>query len=413
MNTSNEVTGSFNYSSTELLTIVNESPHLLVDPVVELLEDYRVEYKQTNPSSNGTSCKKHEESFIEWVRSDPAKFQSVTSVYNDFKAFEKTLTKVVPVVVKNGRDLKNKNSASLHTTGFSLCNQVSAVTDWDDEQDVTLTYHSEMAAFVKAYTGAMLAFCNDHTIRRTYESQTMPVQRTAKVGPEQADDVEAEEEDPLGLSMKNPLPAVHNDFTESYASELAKALDANHDEPYISVGDDNKSVERQDTKHKESLASFGLIDQLRSAGVTGYDLRFKYRVLVVNAWRNVSDEPLKTMPLAVCDMRSVGASGELVNIKSKIMGGFLETVTATDSGASAHQWYWYPDMTKDEVLLFKTFDSENSGSRGQLHCAFQPKPYPQKAALAQAEKLTLPPRHSCETRVLCLLPRMNPGQTMP
>jgi len=54
------------------------------------------------------------------------------------------------------------------------------------------------------------------------------------------------------------------------------------------------------------MATFGLLGQLKAAGVTGEDLRTKYDIKVVNAWRNCSEQPLETMPLAMCDNRTAG-----------------------------------------------------------------------------------------------------------
>ena len=36
-----------------------------------------------------------------------------------------------------------------------------------------------------------------------------------------------------------------------------------------------------------------------------------------------------------------------------------------------HRWYYYPDMSRDEVLLIKTFDSARDGTaRRSIHSAF-------------------------------------------
>lgn len=56
-----------------------------------------------------------------------------------------------------------------------------------------------------------------------------------------------------------------------------------------------------------------------------------------------------------------------------------------------HQFFYYPFMAPDEVLMFKVYDSATDGrARYTLHTAFElPDPQPGAA-----------PRHSCEMRLL-------------
>merc|ERR1712100_853999 len=121
---------------------------------------------------------------------------------------------------------------------------------------------------------------------------------------------------------------VHNDFTCSYSESLARALEL-------------------DDPSEARMATFGLLGQLKAAGVTGADLRTKYEVKVMGAWRNCSEHPLETMPLAMCDRRTVGTD-ELVDAEANIKGGVLSTVSAMPN--DAHRWYWYPAMTNEEVF---------------------------------------------------------------
>jgi hypothetical protein len=36
----------------------------------------------------------------------------------------------------------------------------------------------------------------------------------------------------------------------------------------------------------------------------------------------------------------------------------------------AHRWYYFPDMTRDEVIVFKTHDSDPTRARRVAHTAF-------------------------------------------
>merc|ERR1712194_330392 len=124
--------------------------------------------------------------------------------------------------MKNGRILE-ASGTSLDSTGFALHDHLSKVDNWDDEKHVKAVYYPEIAQYVKRLTGAELVFCNDHSIRCTEDTVPSDVAAAAQNADAGAN------ADPLGLSMKNPIPSVHNDFTRSYATALARALEL--DEP--------------------------------------------------------------------------------------------------------------------------------------------------------------------------------------
>jgi hypothetical protein len=60
-----------------------------------------------------------------------------------------------------------------------------------------------------------------------------------------------------------------------------------------------------------------------------------------------------------------------------------------------HQWYYFSGMTRDEVLMWKGYDSAEVPARPNLHSAFDDPNTPEHAA----------ERKSIEVRVLCLLPQ--------
>jgi hypothetical protein len=79
-----------------------------------------------------------------------------------------------------------------------------------------------------------------------------------------------------------------------------------------------------------------------------------------NIWRSFSGPP-QDVPLAVCDARSV-AEDDLLSADAIFdpPGGapewsFESWVVAHNT---AHSWHWFPEMTRDEALIFKTSDSE-------------------------------------------------------
>jgi hypothetical protein len=115
--------------------------------------------------------------------------------------------------------------------------------------------------------------------------------------------------------------------------------------------------------------------------------RLKNRYAIVNAWRSIRD-PVVQSPLALCDTRTI-SDQDLVTSERRAMGriGELQLV----SWNPEHQWYYYPLMNRDEVLLIKTFDSARDGrARRSIHTAFIDPSAPEEA----------PPRESIESRIL-------------
>ncbi len=114
----------------------------------------------------------------------------------------------------------------------------------------------------------------------------------------------------------------------------------------------------------------------------------RQRFAIVNAWRSIGG-PIVDHPLVVCDARTVREQ-DLVAVerRDEKRTGELQ-VALHDSG---QRWYYYPRMQRDEVLLFKTYDSAVDGrTRFTPHSSCKDPRAPADA----------PPRESLETR--CLL----------
>jgi hypothetical protein len=107
------------------------------------------------------------------------------------------------------------------------------------------------------------------------------------------------------------------------------------------------------------------------------------RFVEINVWRPIRG-PLKSWPLAVCSGASMQPADFLPCdlIYPDRLGEIYEI--AHDP---RHEWYYFPDMRRDEVLLLKCFDSV-PGARIGAHTAFE---HPETPADA-------PPRESIETR---------------
>ncbi len=116
----------------------------------------------------------------------------------------------------------------------------------------------------------------------------------------------------------------------------------------------------------------------------------KGRFAIVNLWRSIAGA-VECYPLGLCDARSVH-DGDWVPCDLDYgdrMGEIYNVAYNPDQ-----RWCYVPDMTSDEVLIFKNYDSAEDGrTRFIPHTAFRD---PTSAANAK-------PRESIETRVLAFL----------
>jgi hypothetical protein len=117
------------------------------------------------------------------------------------------------------------------------------------------------------------------------------------------------------------------------------------------------------------------------------DELLKSRVQVINLWRPIRG-PLRDTPLALCDAASVAAD-DLV--ASDLVYPNRNGETYSVKFNPDHRWFYFPEMTADEALLLKCYDSATDGrARFAPHTAFVDPTTPKDA----------PPRESIELRTL-------------
>ena len=113
----------------------------------------------------------------------------------------------------------------------------------------------------------------------------------------------------------------------------------------------------------------------------------KGRVAIVNLWRPIG-ETVQSSPLALCDSRSI-ALNDLVASDLVYPDKVGETYALVFN--PRHRWYYFPNMTPDEYLLLKIYDSAGDGiARLTAHTAFDDPTSPADA----------PQRRSIELRAL-------------
>lgn len=111
------------------------------------------------------------------------------------------------------------------------------------------------------------------------------------------------------------------------------------------------------------------------------------RFAIINAWRPIG-QPVVDHPLVLCDGRTV-REDDLVSVERRGQDRIGEIQVARHN--PDQRWYYYPRMNREEVLLFKTYDSARDGrTRFTPHSSCKVPNAPDDA----------PPRESLETRCL-------------
>eukprot|EP00811_Abedinium_folium_P034946 NODE_7783_length_1550_cov_17.218552.p2 GENE.NODE_7783_length_1550_cov_17.218552~~NODE_7783_length_1550_cov_17.218552.p2 ORF type:complete len:437 (+),score=101.18 NODE_7783_length_1550_cov_17.218552:89-1399(+) len=124
------------------------------------------------------------------------------------------------------------------------------------------------------------------------------------------------------------------------------------------------------------------------------------RFLYINAWRSIAEEPIVDHHLAVLDERSVVKPDDYIQTTLFGVGYDVLQYNLSSRNARSHKWYYFPKMVKDEVLLFKQWDSDpQRAGRVCFHTAIKDPTAPDGAAS----------RQSIETRAFIFFPEHEPN----
>ena len=246
-----------------------------------------------------------------------------------------TSAEAIEVTVRNAREHAD---IGLHTSGFELLRAPSAVTDFYDCELVMGTYYDECKAIAQELTGAQTTFTFDHIIRE-------PDLQFSGGGTDGS-------QHKTGVDRGGGyIGSVHMDYTDHTTWDRYLAL------------------------HAERVPEAAS------------------RVYALNFWRPLSLS-VDDNPLAVCDARTVRVG----DLQETIVFGYgaenyswhdIGIETFSVSASEQQRWYYYPDMTPDDVLVIMSFDSEGVIGNTCPHASFaHPNPKGE-------------PRRSIELRVLC------------
>jgi hypothetical protein len=111
------------------------------------------------------------------------------------------------------------------------------------------------------------------------------------------------------------------------------------------------------------------------------------RFAIVQVWRAIADA-IVSNPLAMADARSV-APEDLLVAERRYPGRVGQTYRLKYN--ARHRWFYFPEMRRDEAIVFKVYDSAKDGrARFTPHTSFDDPATPPAA----------PPRQSIEARAL-------------
>src|SRR5215470_7303983 len=110
-----------------------------------------------------------------------------------------------------------------------------------------------------------------------------------------------------------------------------------------------------------------------------------HRFAIIQVWRAIN-QTIKANPLAIADGKSIEMD-DLIVAERRYPHRVGQTYRLKYS--PKHRWFYFPEMRRDEALVFKVFDSEKDGrARFTPHTSFEDPTSPPNAA----------PRQSIEVR---------------
>jgi hypothetical protein len=235
------------------------------------------------------------------------------------------------VKIRNARPFEKRLGFDSH--GFVLARAESQVSDFTDNAEIESRYVAEVIDVVTRVTGATRVLPMGWMVRSSGKLPA-PAQQLAGYTHQGG--------------MQPPASDVHVDMAPDRAHRFAKML-----------------------------------YEKRVPGGPGYR-----RFVATSCWRAFTDPP-QDWPLAVCDGNSVDPSEGVKNtmvivdklpepetIQSELPGEDDLPAASVFHFSPAHRWWYFPNMTRDEVLVLKFHDSDHSTAWRTPHTSFRDFTYP-------------------------------------
>jgi len=224
------------------------------------------------------------------------------------------------IIINDARLLEPSASRRFDLHGFELQHQPLQFSSQQffDQRQVVQGYYPECTEIVRKGTNASQVFAFDHNVRCPAGKDS---DKRIAHGEQQ---------------VQGPIHYVHGDYTLTSAPQRLRDL-----AKPPGVNDTLRAV----LDEGESLLTSEIVSQTLNEGK-----RFE----LINVWRNIDHLPVMSDPLALCDGHSMSID-DLVVFEIHYHDRIGENYFAKYS--PAHQWWYYPLMTRDEIILIKQWDS--------------------------------------------------------
>lgn len=266
------------------------------------------------------------------------------------------------VLVHNGR-LQN---LTMEQNGFQLvASDIPDEIDFYNMRDVVDQYYPICCDLVRKYLGEdVQVFAFDHNVRSNGARRAL--------------------ENGNGALVQDPLCVVHADYTVVSAPKRLEQL---------AQTPKKNDVHRQFLKEGETLLDPKQVEQV---------LRGRRRFAMANVWRNINRQsPVLQRPLACMDAQ-LTAVDSLRTFSIHYADRVGENYLAVNH--PEQRWFYFPEMTHQEAILLKQWDSFGNLAKDQplqdflstfaVHSAFVDPSSPDDA----------PPRESIEVRCVIIYP---------
>ncbi len=159
----------------------------------------------------------------------------------------------------------------------------------------------------------------------------------------------------------------------------------------IRLGDDKKreamSLREPVKRVHNDYTDWSGPERLRNLFPKNADTLLSKRFSIVQVWRPIQDI-IEKDPLALCDARSV-ISSDLIICERRYPDRVGQTYQIKYN--KNHEWFYFPEMTRNEAIIFKVYESETDGrARFTPHTSFEDPTTTNKSM----------PRESIEVRAL-------------
>ena len=199
-----------------------------------------------------------------------------------------------------------KDDFTLDKSGFQLNGFTTAFEDWENVEKVHREFYPQIVDFLKQTVGAKSVMVFDHTIRTKANDAKKLTQET-------------------GTSQRAPVMLVHCDYTaESGPVRVKQLLPLEADE------------------------------------------LLKSRVAFINVWKPVHNI-VEERPLCMADVTTTPSDDFFkLHLRYRDRDGENYVMKHSDK----HKWWYFPRMTPEQVILLKTYDSDEARAQFVGHSAF-------------------------------------------